>query len=109
MTKGLKRDIQIIAETIKAKYHPEKIILFGSAARGEFEEGSDLDFFIIKRTRLPRHRRAIEIFHLLRDIDREYPVDFIIYTPKELKTRLALGDFFVGNILEEGEVLYETK
>ncbi len=109
MTKGLKRDIQIIAEAIKTKYHPEKIILFGSAARGEFEEGSDLDFFIVKRSKLPRHRRAIGIFHLLRGMDRKYPVDFIVYTPKELEARLALGDFFVRNILEEGEVLYETK
>ncbi|MCK4245103.1 MAG: nucleotidyltransferase domain-containing protein [Candidatus Omnitrophica bacterium] len=109
MTKKLSRDVQIIAERIIKKYHPEKIILFGSAARDEFEEGSDLDFFIIKQTKLPRHRRAIEIFYLLRDLDREYPADFIIYTPKEFKVRLALGDFFVKNILEEGEVLYEAK
>lgn len=109
MTKKLTIDVRIIAQTIIRKYHPEKIVLFGSAARDEFEEGSDLDFFIIKQTRLPRHRRAIEIFHLLRDLDREYPVDFIIYTPKEFRTRLALGDFFVKNILKEGKVLYETK
>lgn len=109
MSKALKKDIQIITETIKIKYRPDKIILFGSAARGEFEEGGDIDFFIIKQTRLPRHHRPTEIFHLLRGIERETPVDFIIYTPQELKRRLALGDFFVKNIFEEGKVLYEKR
>lgn len=105
----LDREIQKILDILKTKYKPQKIILFGSAARGEFEEGSDLTLFIIKETKLLRHRRAIEIFHLLRGMNREYPVDFIVYTPKELEERLALGDFFVKNILEEGKVLYETK
>jgi predicted nucleotidyltransferase len=109
MTKKLKSEIQRIVEIIKKKYQPEKIILFGSAARDEFEEGSDLDFFIIKRTRLPRYRRSHKIFHLLQDLDQRYPVDFIIYTPSELKKRQALGDFFVKNIFEEGRLLYEAK
>ncbi len=105
MTKELKRDIQIIAEAIKAKYHPEKIVLFGSAARDEFEEGSDIDFFIIKETNLPRHRRPLEIYQFLDD--QGLPIDFIIYTPQEFKERFSLGDFFIKRILKEGKVLYE--
>lgn len=105
MTKELKKNIQIIAEEIRRKYRPEKIILFGSAAKGEFEEGSDLDFFIIKETKLPRHRRPLEIYQFLDD--RVLPIDFIIYTPEEFKERLSLGDFFIKRILKEGEVLYE--
>ena len=105
MTKKLTRDVQIIAETIIKKYHPEKIILFGSAARDEFEEGSDLDFFIIKETKLPRHRRPLEIYRFLDD--RGLPIDFIIYTSREFKKRLSLGDFFIKRILKEGKVLYE--
>lgn len=105
MTKRLKEDIQIIVETIKKKYHPEKVILFGSAARDEFEEGSDLDFFIIKETKLPRHRRPLEIYRFLDD--RDLPIDFIIYTPQEFKERFSLGDFFIKRILKEGKVLYE--
>ncbi len=105
MTKELKKNIQIITEEIRRKYRPEKIILFGSAAKGEFEEGSDLDFFIIKETELPRHRRPLEIYQFLDD--RGLPIDFIIYTPEEFKERLSLGDFFIKRILKEGEVLYE--
>lgn len=105
MTKKLTIDVRIIAQAIIRKYHPEKIVLFGSAARDEFEEGSDLDFFIIKQTRLPRHRRPLEIYRFLDD--RDLPIDFIIYTPQEFKQRLSLGDFFVKRILKEGKVLYE--
>lgn len=107
MTKELKQNIQLIVEMIKKKYRPEKIILFGSAARDEFEEGSDLDFFIIKETKLPRHRRPLEIYRFLDD--RNLPIDFIIYTPKEFEERFFLGDFFIKRILKEGKVLYERK
>lgn len=105
MTERLKSDIRIIAETIKKKYRPEKIILFGSAAKDEFKEGSDLDLFIIKQTKLPRHRRPLEIYEFLDD--RDLPIDFIIYTPQEFKERLSLGDFFIKRVLKEGKVLYE--
>ena len=101
----LKRDIEIIVHAIKQKYKPEKVILFGSAARGEFEEGSDIDLFIIKQTNLPRHRRPLEIYRFLKN--KALPIDFIIYTPKEFKNRLSLGDFFIKRIIKEGRILYE--
>ena len=109
MDKLLKKDISEITKKLKDKYHPQKIILFGSAGRGEIKPGSDIDFFIVKNSRKPSHRRIADIFRLLRDTDREYPVDFIVFTPSELKQRLKLGDFFIKNILEEGKVLYESK
>lgn len=109
MNRLLKKDIAIITEKLKREYHPEKIILFGSAVRGEVESGSDIDFFIIKDSRKPMHRRIVDIFHILRSIDREYPLDFIVFTPGELRQRLRLGDFFIKNILDEGKVLYESK
>lgn len=109
MNRLLKRDIDVITERLKEKYNPEKIVLFGSAVRGEMKEGSDIDFFIVKNSKKPSHRRIIDIFHLLRGIDREYPADFIVFTPSELKQRLELGDFFIKNILDEGKILYESR
>ncbi|MCM8784613.1 MAG: nucleotidyltransferase domain-containing protein [Candidatus Omnitrophica bacterium] len=103
--KVLEKEIHKILDILKTKYKPQKVILFGSAVRGEFEEGSDLDFFIIKQTKLPRHRRPLEIYKFLND--QNLPIDFIIYTPEEFKERLSLGDFFIKRILKEGEVLYE--
>ena len=42
------REIESIVRQIVNKYHPEKIILFGSAARGDFEKANDLDFLFVK-------------------------------------------------------------
>lgn len=109
MNRLVKSDISAIIERLKEKYRPQKIILFGSAVRGKFREGSDLDFFILKDTQKPHHRRIVDIFHILRGIDRENPVDFIVFTPEELRQRVKIGDFFIKNILDEGEVLYESK
>lgn len=103
------KDVAEITKKLKEEYHPEKIILFGSAARGEVKPGSDIDYFIVKNSKNPRHRKAVDIFYLLSGLDREYPVDFIVFTPSELKQRLELGDFFVKNILEEGKILYERR
>lgn len=93
-------------EQIKTNYQPEKIILFGSVASGLLEEGSDIDFFIIKDTPKRKLDRIDEANNFL---DPDIPVEFHIYTPKEIEERLRLGDFFVKEILEKGKVLYERK
>jgi len=49
LEKALEREINRIAEQVIKRYKPERIILFGSAARGEFSENSDIDMLIIKK------------------------------------------------------------
>ena len=109
MKKALQKDISNIVKRLKNKYQPQGIILFGSAVRGELKEGSDIDFLVVKNSRKPAHKRIIDIFLSLRGLDREYPLDFIVLTPNELKQRVELGDFFVKDILAEGKLLYGTK
>lgn len=109
MRKTLPKDISGIVERLKNKYHPQRIVLFGSAARGELNQGSDIDFLVVKKSRKPSHKRIADIFRLLRRMDRDYPLDFIVFTPSELKERVNLGDFFVKDILAEGKLLYESK
>ena len=54
----LDAEIKNITDQIIKKYKPQKIILFGSAARGEFDpQKSDLDFFVIKND-----KRTISIY-----------------------------------------------
>jgi predicted nucleotidyltransferase len=43
------QEIQNIVERLIRVYKPEKIILFGSLVRGKMKEGTDIDFFIIKK------------------------------------------------------------
>ena len=86
------------------KYQPEKIILFGSAARGDSNFDSDADFLIIKKE--TPYYGADRIRQISRLINRDIPVDFLIYRPEELKKRVEMGDPFLKAILKEGKVLY---
>lgn len=97
-------EIAHITAQLVAKYAPERIILFGSAARGEFQPDSDADFLIIKQD-CPR-LGADRIRELHRLIERNIPADFLVYRPDEFSERLALGDPFLMAILREGKVLH---
>ena len=74
---------------------PEKIILFGSASRGQQTEKSDIDLLIIKNSEKKRSQRVKEIFEAIRGIKRDYPLDPIVYTQDEVNHRLSLGDYFI--------------
>jgi predicted nucleotidyltransferase len=94
---------RITAQLIE-KYQPEKIILFGSAARGEATPGSDVDLLIIKRdTPLYGADRVMEVSRL---IERDVPVDFLVYRPEEFEKRLKMGDPFIELVMKDGKVLY---
>ena len=97
-------EIKSIADQIIRKYDPLKIILFGSAARGEYDRVSDLDFLIIKED-VPVHGLA-RMRQLDDLIDRNIASDMLVYRPDEFEERIKLGDPFIKTILREGRVLY---
>lgn len=99
----IKTSIEGLMQQLVAKYHPEKVILFGSAAREE-EEVNDVDFFIVKDD-VPV-LGAERIRQLYRMMDTDLPVDYLVYRPSEVAERLALGDPFVTAVFREGKVLY---
>ena len=105
--KLIKKEIDRIKIKLVQKYQPEKIILFGSYVWGKFTSDSDVDFFIIKNTKKRKLDRMYEVKKLLRD--REIPIDILIYTPKEIKKRLDLGDYFVEDVIKKGQIIYERK
>ncbi len=98
------KEVERITAQIIEKYNPEKIILFGSAVRGEFSLDSDVDFLIIKKD-TPLYG-ADRIRELSRLIERNVPVDFLIYRPEELDNRLKMGDPFLKSIVKEGKILF---
>ncbi len=95
--------IESLTEQLVAKYHPEKIILFGSAAR-ESDVINDVDVFIVKDD-VPA-LGAERIRQLYRMMDTDLPVDYLVYRPSEVAERLALGDPFVTAVFREGKVLH---
>ena len=98
------QEIESIVQQLIHKYRPLKIILFGSAARGEYDKVNDLDFLILKRDvpswGLDRMRELDDL------IDRKMAVDMLVYRLDELESRIKLGDPFIKTILSEGRVLY---
>ncbi|OGG13729.1 hypothetical protein A2875_04080 [Candidatus Gottesmanbacteria bacterium RIFCSPHIGHO2_01_FULL_46_14] len=104
MTHQTQKQLDTIVQEIVTKYQPEKIILFGSAARGEATEDSDFDFFIVKHD-VP-HRGIDRHYDLMKRIRYRHASDFLICTPAEVEKRLALGDPFIRDIVTQGRVLY---
>lgn len=97
------KELKSVTNQIVEGYDPDKIILFGSFAKGESTPESDYDLFIIKKTREKFHDRMT---NARRAIHR-YPsrgIDMLVYTPEELKRAKS---YFIDLVLSEGKVLYE--
>jgi predicted nucleotidyltransferase len=98
------REVDNIVDQIIRKYNPLKVILFGSAARGEYDEVNDLDFLVVKQdVPLLGLARMRELDKL---IDRNMAADMLVYRPDEIEERVRLGDPFIKTVLKEGRVLY---
>ena len=102
--KEIDNEIKYIVDQIVSKYEPSKIILFGGAGRGEYNDLNDLDFMVIKQD-VPSVgiERLGELDSL---IDRNIAVDLLVYRPDEIEERAMLGDPFILSIFREGRVLY---
>lgn len=107
MQTNLKKTVPLaeIVNRIVETISPDKVVLFGSTARGDNRPESDLDLLIIKESQEPRYRRSVPIYHALRDI--MIPMDIIVYTPSEIEEWKQVHQAFVTTALREGEVLYE--
>jgi len=96
--------IHHIAKIIADNYNPEKIILFGSYAKGTPNEHSDLDILVIKETNVPQHQRPREIRKYLRGLG--IPMDIIVYTKSEIEKWENVKMAFISQVLEKGKVIY---
>lgn len=106
--KETRKIILEIAKKIKENYRPTKVILFGSYAYGTPKRDSDIDLLIIKNTQDRPIDRRVTVRRLVSDPARLVPFEPIVLTPSEIQKRLDIGDQFLQEILENGEVLYEA-
>ena len=98
--------IQTIVNKLVAEYAPTQVILFGSYAYGTPGPDSDIDLLIIKETSERFIDRWVAVKHILTGTHPSVPLEAIVLTPDELARRLAIGDQFIKDIFNKGEVLY---
>ena len=98
-------DIRRMTDVIVEKFSPERVILFGSHARGDASKGSDVDLLIVMETDDPVTRRALPIRKALWGFP--FPKDILVRTPGEFEK--AKDQFWTATYpaAREGRVLYE--
>ncbi len=97
--------LQEIVGKIVERFHPRRIVLFGSRARRDHQPDSDVDLFVEMDTQGPQWERRERIEELFSH--RWWPMDVLVYTPDEVTARRGSLVSIVPVIEEEGVVLYE--
>ena len=84
---------------------PDRIILFGSRARGDARPDSDYDVLVVADSELPQYARTVPIYAALGSVWD--PVDVIWWTPAEIDEWRNVRSFITTRAMREGRVLYE--
>ena len=84
---------------------PEKIILFGSAARGKRSPHSDLDLLVVKAGPVHRGRLTEKIYMNLFGVDQA--VDVVVVTPEDIERYRDVHCLIIAPALREGRTVYE--
>jgi predicted nucleotidyltransferase len=99
---GVMDRIKTISQRLKKEYKAERVILFGSYAKGKATENSDIDILIIAPTTERFFERMATVKRLIRDLRNGLAVAPIVLTKQEVEERVKIGDQFVKEILEKG-------
>lgn len=97
-------DIDSLVKRIAEVFRPDRIILFGSRARGEEREDSDTDLLVVLQFEGSNYTKAAEIYAAARPV---FDVDIIVHRPGDLRDRFDMGDPIVRDAIENGQVVFE--
>ncbi len=99
--------IQQAVQQIVAFEQPRRVILFGSAARGDTNIHSDVDFLVVTKNEVPSPRKeSVRIRHALRGISM--PMDILVISENRLKKVADQPGLIYREVLRHGKILYET-
>ena len=101
---AIREETQRIVQQIVRRFHPLKVILFGSYAYGQPHEGSDLDLLVVMETPKGEFKTIMDISNSLPALT--FSVDIIARSRAVINRRKDAGDFFLREITEKGKVLY---
>ena len=96
----IRRYVRQVAE----RFHPERIILFGSYAYGTPHEDSDVDLLVV----MPAYNELDKSAQILVAVEPPFSADLIVRTPKNMAWRLEERESFTTEIVTRGKILYEA-
>jgi predicted nucleotidyltransferase len=97
------RVIRRFARQVAERFHPDKVILFGSYAYGTPHADSDVDILVV----MPCRNQLDQAVKIELECDPPFPLDIIVRTPHSMKWRLAEGESFLTEVTTKGKVLHE--
>ena len=97
--------IEEFGRKVGEEFGAERVILFGSYARGNASPDSDVDILVIGAFEGRSVDKSVEIRMKLRP---GFPMDLLVRTPEKVRERVEMGDAFMQEILDHGKVLYEA-
>ncbi len=101
----VQKKIEGMVQRIVGQFHPEKVILFGSHARGTAGPDSDVDLLVVMHVQGSRRKKATEIDLSL--ADREVPLDLLVVTPEQFDRERGMIGTVIRPAAREGKILYE--
>lgn len=101
---AVKDEIDEMVRRIVEQFDPERIILFGSHARGNAGPDSDVDLLIVMPVRNSKRDKAVEIGVALHDIP--VPIDIIVTRPEDFAWRKEIVGTIERPAVREGKDLY---
>ena len=97
--------IRRFARRIAERFHPHKIVLFGSYAYGSPHAESDVDLLVI----MPCRNAIDQSIRIGEAVDHPFSLDLIVRTPWQVERPLKDGNWFLTEVMEKGKVLYEAR
>src|SRR5438094_7080997 len=89
--RAIRRYVRAVAD----RFHPDKIILFGSFAYGRPNADSDVDLLVI----MPARSQRSQAYKICLALSAPFPMDLLVRTPDTMKWRLEEGDSFLREIV----------
>ena len=97
--------VEAVTRRLVERFDPDKVVLFGSRARGDAREDSDYDFLIVAPSDKPRWERTGPVYQALAGFTVETEVAW--WTEAEIDEWSEVRSHFVTRAMEEGRVVYE--
>lgn len=101
---ALERIVQDIVGRILTVVNPKKVVLFGSAARGEMRENSDIDFLVVVPNGIHRRKAAQSIYRKLLGVG--FAADIVVVTEADIEKYHDTDGYVIHPALTEGRTVY---